>query len=256
MRVALIQTNLFWNDVAANSRHLLLLGRDAIARGADLIVLPEMCTTGFSFASGELAYQAEVGASELLKSIAGIRENIYVAGSSPEASDGNYSQPYNSLKVFSSAGLIGEYRKIHLFSYGGEHKFYRSGNQTLVTELGDWRVGWFICYDLRFPQSFAKLANRVDLFVVVANWPASRRLHWRTLLQARAIENQAYVVGVNRIGEGNGLVYSGDSLVVSPRGEILLDMGEADAVDVCDLDLAEIARYRAEFSCLTDRRDI
>ncbi len=253
MRVGLVQANLAWNDPTENVARSYELGDEAHEHGAELIVFPEVFTSGFSLERGSFAQRAGDAARSFLADFAATR-GVWVAGSAPDAPDGDYSKPYNCLMVYGPEGLVGEYRKIHLFSYGAEHERYRSGQETLTLQLGEFRVSWLVCYDLRFPAIAADLANTTDVYVVVANWPTPRRNHWRILLQARAVENQAYFIGVNRVGIGGGLQYSGDSLVVSPRAEILVDMGDQQGVAVADLQKSEVDDYRREFPCLRDRR--
>ena len=130
-------------------------------------------------------------------------------------------RPYNSFVLAGPDGTVHRYRKIHPFSFGGEEKYFRPGTDFVTVDVEGLRVSLFVCYDLRFADEFWQLAHDTDVFLVPANWPAKRRLAWTTLLQARAIENQAYVVGVNRVGDGNGIAYSGDSRIVDPLGELL-----------------------------------
>ena len=118
-------------------------------------------------------------------------------------------------------GTTHRYRKVHPFTFGGEEKSFRAGDELVTVEIDGLRISPFVCYDLRFADEFWQLAPTTDVYLVPANWPERRRLHWQVLLQARAIENQAYVVGVNRVGEGGGLSYVGDSRIVDPVGELL-----------------------------------
>jgi predicted GNAT family acetyltransferase len=143
---------------------------------------------------------------------------------------------------------------LHPFTFGGEDQHYAPGTETVVVDFGGLRCALFVCYDLRFADEFWELAPDVDAYFVVANWPASRREHWRTLLRARAIENQAYVVGVNRVGTGGGLEYSGDTAVIGPFGEELGDAGPDEAVLLADLDAHVVRETRAKYPFLPDRR--
>jgi predicted amidohydrolase len=163
--------------------------------------------------------------------------------------------PANTLVLASPGGDVYRYRKIHPFSYSGEHEHYRAGDTFVTVDVDGVRCSLFVCYDLRFADEFWAVAPSTDLYVVPANWPAKRRDHWRTLLRARAIENQAYVVGANRVGEGGGLEYVGDSAIIGPFGEELVDGADiGEAVLVAEVDTAHVAEVRARFPFLADRR--
>jgi predicted amidohydrolase len=151
-------------------------------------------------------------------------------------------------------GSARRYTKIHPFTYSGEHEHYEAGGEFLTVDIDGLRVSVFVCYDLRFADEFWGRAAATDAYVVVANWPDTRRAHWRTLLQARAIENQAYVVGVNRVGTAKRLDYVGDSLIVDPLGEILADAGAAEGVFSAEVDASTVARVRRDLPFLPDRR--
>ena len=151
-------------------------------------------------------------------------------------------------------GHVRRYTKLHPFSFAGEHEHYAAGEQVESWVVDGVRITPFICYDLRFPEVFRQTVDRTDLYVVIANWPERRRAHWQALLLARAIEDQAYVAGVNRVGDGGGLHYSGDSALISPWGERLVAAAEAEAVLVGTVDPAVVAAARAQFPVLRDRR--
>ncbi|RIL00833.1 MAG: carbon-nitrogen hydrolase, partial [Proteobacteria bacterium] len=159
----------------------------------------------------------------------------------------------NTLRIFGPAGHLGDYSKIHLFGYGGESESYTAGNSTLTLPLGEIGASFFICYDLRFPAYFSKAAPQTHLYVVVANWPKARLSHFLALARARAIENQAYVAAVNRVGNGGGLEYTGGSTVFTPKGEVLAELGDEEGVLKCDISPQEVEQYRREFPFLRDR---
>ena len=169
----------------------------------------------------------------------------------PEASG---PRPYNMCIVSSPSGIAARYAKIHPFSYAGEHEHYAAGDRVVTVEIEGVRVTPLVCYDLRFPEPFRVAAAETDLFAVVANWPEPRREHWRTLLKARAIENQAYVAGVNRVGDGGGAHYAGDSALVAPLGETLAEGDDRQRVLVADVEPEKAAKLRARFPALQDRR--
>ncbi|MFN2386239.1 MAG: nitrilase-related carbon-nitrogen hydrolase [Thermoanaerobaculia bacterium] len=250
MRVALIQMDMAWEDVAENHRRAARLLGEAKARGAELALLPEMFSTGFSMDSARIA-QPPGGASEKFLRETAARLGLRILASTPEAGE---PAPRNMALLVSPDGEVRRYAKIHPFSYAGEDRAYAGGDGILTARVGDLRVTPFICYDLRFPEPFRAAADDTDLFVVVANWPDARREHWRTLLRARAIENLAYVAGVNRVGEGNRLRYAGDSAVISPWGEVLVEGGEEEAVLLAEVDPEVVRSARERFPALRDRR--
>ena len=199
MRVAAIQHDVVWEDRDANFAHLDGLIGDAAQQRAQLVVLSEMFSTGFSMDTERVAEPFDGPSSEFLVAQA-TRRGLWVCGSAPEVQPGD-TLPSNTLLLAGPDGAITRYRKIHPFSYGGEHEKYAAGDEHVTVEVEGVRCTLFVCYDLRFADEFWATAHDTDCYVVVANWPAPRRDHWRTLLRARAIENQAFVVGVNRIVE-------------------------------------------------------
>ena len=250
MQIALVQFDIRWNDEAANHDQLTPLVKQAADGGAKLVVLPEMFNSGFSFLRGPDATRANKAGIEFLIELSS-RHSIAICGSLPEQHGDD--KPFNTLYVAEHGEIIGSYRKLHLFSFGGETEKYRRGNELLNLSIDTINFSFFICYDLRFPVPFELLAPKTDAFVVVANWPAPRAHHWRSLLMARAIEQQAYVVGVNRIGQGGDLNYAGDSLCINPRGEVLCDGGSSSGVFFADIDAQEVNSYRSGFTALKDR---
>jgi predicted amidohydrolase len=179
------------------------------------------------------------------------RLGLWILASVPERGE---PSPRNMAMLVAPDGTVVRYAKIHPFSYAGEHRVYTAGDRVVTAEIEGVRLTPLVCYDLRFPEPFRTAAAETDLFVVVANWPDQRREHWRTLLRARAIENQAYVVGVNRAGEGDGLRYAGDSAAVSPLGETLAEADDREQVLFADIDPEVVRKLRARFPALDDRR--
>lgn len=250
MRVALLQLDLAWEDVAENHRRAAKLLSQAKQGGATLAVLPEMFSTGFSMDAARIAQPAGGPSETFLREQA--RElGLWILASVPEQGE---PAPRNMAMLVSPEGAVVKYAKIHPFSFAGEDRVYTAGDRVVTAEVAGVRVTPLVCYDLRFPEPFRTAAEETDLFVVVANWPGERREHWRTLLRARAIENQAYVVGVNRAGEGNGLSYAGDSAAVAPLGETLVEAGPGEQVLFADVDPAVVKKLRARFPALSDRR--
>ncbi len=250
MRVALVQMDLAWEDVGRNHRRAARYLSAAKEGGASLAILPEMFSTGFSMDAARIA-QPPGGSSEMFLREEARRLGLWVLASVPEAGE---PAPRNMAMLVSPGGDVVRYAKIHPFSYAGEHLVYAAGERVVTAEVEGVRVTPFVCYDLRFPEPFRTAAADTDLFVVVANWPGERREHWRTLLRARAIENQAYVVGVNRAGNGNGLHYAGDSAAISPLGETLVEADDREQVVFGDVDPEVVKKLRARFPALADRR--
>jgi len=250
MRLALLQMDLAWEDVAANHRRARRLLEEAKAEGARLAILPEMFSTGFSMRPEKIA-QKPGGPSETFLRDAARELGLWIIASIPEAGE---PRPRNVALVVSPEGSVTRYAKIHPFSFGGEHLHYVGGERVVTVPIDGVRVTPFVCYDLRFPEPFRLAAAETDLFVVVANWPDQRRDHWKTLLRARAIENQAFVAAVNRVGDGDGLHYVGDSAAVSPLGETLAEGDDQERLLIADVDPERVAKLRARFPALEDRR--
>ena len=250
MRVALIQMDLAWEDVAENHRRARRRLTEARERGAALALLPEMFSTGFSMSAERIA-QPPGGPSEMFLRETARELGIWILASVPEASQ---PRPRNMALAVSPQGAVTRYAKIHPFTFGGEDRHYAAGDRIVTVQIEEVRVTPFVCYDLRFPEAFCAAAGDTDVFAVVANWPEPRREHWRTLLRARAIENLAYVLGVNRVGEGGKLRYAGDSVAVSPWGETLVEAGDAEVILICDVEPAAVRDARRRFPALDDRR--
>jgi predicted amidohydrolase len=250
VRVALAQMDLAWEDVLENHRRAARLLEQAAAGRARLALLPEMFSTGFSLDSRRIA-QPPGGPSESFLRDQAARLGLWILASVPESGE---PSPRNMALLVSPDGSVVRYAKIHPFSYAGEDRVYTAGDRVVTAEIDGVRVTPFVCYDLRFPEPFRTAAADTDLFAVVANWPDQRREHWRALLRARAIENQAYVVGVNRAGDGNGLHYAGDSAAIAPLGETIVEADEREQVLFCDVDPDVVMKLRTRFPALEDRR--
>lgn len=250
MRIALLQTDIAWEDVSENHRRAARLIAEAAAGGARLAILPEMFSTGFSMDSRGIA-QSPGGPSETFLRGEAQSRNLWVLASIPESGE---PSPRNMALLVSPQGTVVRYAKIHPFSLAGEHEHYAAGDRVVTADVEGLRVTPFVCYDLRFPEVFRVAAADTDFFAVVANWPDERREHWRTLLRARAIENLAYVAGVNRVGDGGRLHYAGDSAAISPLGETLAEGDDRERVLFFEADPAAVRKWRARFPALNDRR--
>ena len=252
MKLAAIQHDIVWEDAAATFRHLDPMIAGAAASGARLIVLTEMFSTGFTLAPDRVAEPMEGPSSAWLHEQS-TRHGVWMCASVPTI-DRAKARPVNRLFLFAPDGTMHHYDKIHPFSYGGEDEHYEAGKQFLTVDIEGLKTSFFICYDLRFGDEFWQLAPTTDCYVVPACWPEARRLPWQTLLQARAIENQAYVVGCNRVGEGGGLKYVGDSRIVDPLGELLATGSQGETILFADIEPATVADVRDRFRFLPDRR--
>ena len=253
MRVAGIQADILWEDPAANHARYAERIAHAAGAGADLVLLPEMFATGFSMAAERIAQDPDGPSTRFLLESAE-RHGIHVAGSIALRTP-DLPRPTNTLVIAGPDGLVDSYAKVHPFSYSGEDKHYSAGPGLVTTSIAGVRVTWFVCYDLRFADEFWQTAERTDLYVVVANWPRARRRHWSALLTARAIENQAYVAAVNRVGtDGNDLEYSGDSAIIDPLGYSLATAAQTETIVLADVDPAEVTRVRRRFPFMADRR--
>ena len=252
MRFAVVQHDIVWEDRTANFARLAPQVARAAGAGAEFVLLSETFSTGFSMTPG--IGEPEGGPSAQFLQAQAAEHGVWMAGSCPEvAPDGEL--PYNSLVLAGPDGTVHRYRKLHPFTHGGEHERFRAGEKPVTVEVGGLRVTPFVCYDLRFADVFWHAALDTDVYLVTANWPAARRLHWQTLLQARAIENQAYVVGCNRVGTaGDGTEHTGDSRIVSPMGELLATAAGVETVLVADVDPAEVTATRERLRFLADRR--
>lgn len=252
MKIAAIQSDIAWEDPEANFTRLRPWVAAAAAAGAKLVVLPEMFACGFSMTTAKIAEPPGGPSTRFLEHQAR-QHDVWICGSVPEVPHGE-AKPYNTLVLASPHGQVVRYRKIHPFSFAREHEHYGAGSDHITVDVDGLRCTLFVCYDLRFADEFWGRAEQTDAYVVVANWPERRRHHWTTLLQARAIENQAYVVGVNRVGHGNGLDYSGDSRIVDPWGEVLAAAAGGETMVLADVRPEVVRDARERFPVLKDRR--
>jgi predicted amidohydrolase len=251
MKVAAIQHDIEWEDGAATRKRLTPLIAQAATAGARIIALTEMYATGFSMHPERIA-EDEGGPNEQFLIDQAREHNAWLVGSIAQHSVSG--KPRNVAVLAAPDGTVHRYAKIHPFSYAGEHERYDAGTEFLTVDVEGLRVSLFVCYDLRFADEFWALGPGTDLYVVVANWPAPRREHWRTLLRARAIENQAFVVGVNRVGTGDGLTYVGDSVILDPLGEPVATADDTECVITGEIDPDRVRAVREKFPFLADRR--
>jgi len=257
LRIALIQTDLYWEDIPAN---LEMLGKKigSISDEVDLIVLPEMFSTGFSMSPDRVAEAMDGTAVQWLRNTAALRNCVITGSLALYDVHNGVKKYYNRLVWMKPDGQYETYDKRHLFSMSGEQKVYTAGNRRLIQTIAGWKICPLICYDLRFPVWSGNAINEnreteYDVLLYLANWPEKRALAWKSLLQARAIENQSYVVGVNRIGkESENIYYSGDSSVVGPLGAMLYHKEHEADVAVIHLNYEEMVKSRRQFPFLKD----
>ncbi|TBH72810.1 amidohydrolase [Aquirufa antheringensis] len=247
LRVSLVQTDLVWEDPAANCAQLEEKLAD-LAGKTDVVVLPEMFATGFSMSPSG----AEIGRGPVLQwmQVQASRLGALMIGSLKVKQQNSF---LNRLYAVHPDGSFVSYDKRHLFRMGAENEFYQAGDKQVIVSYKGWNLAVFICYDLRFPVWSRNVGMAYDAAIYVANWPAPRANAWRTLLQARAIENLAYVVGVNRVGtDANNLSYAGDSLLVDFKGGLHLDLQAKDQILTSELSAVDLADFRAKFPAHLD----
>ena len=246
--VTLIQTELFWEDIPAN---LAAFDEkiDGIGDETDLIILPEMFTTGFSMKAAEMAERMDGSAVNWIRGKSEAKQSD-IMGSVIIEENGKY---YNRVLWAKPDGSLLTYDKKHLFRMIGEHKVFTAGEKHLTVELKGWKFRPFICYDMRFPIWTRNIDNQYDVAVYIANWPEKRSSHWKLLMPARAVENQCYVIGVNRVGEdGNGFPHSGDSSVIDPMGNVLFHQAYTPCIHTERLTRERVETYRKTFAAWMD----
>jgi len=255
MRIACGQFDIAWEDKPANYRRVAALARGARLEHGTLLLLPEMFATGFSMNVAATAEPLEGPTAQFLSELAK-EHRLHVVGGAVIA-DAATGRPRNEALAFDPDGkLSAHYAKVYPFSPSRENEYHAAGERVVPFEWSGSRVSAAVCYDLRFPELFRRsAADGAEVLPVIANWPVAREAHWTTLLRARAIENQAYVAGCNRVGrDGNGLVYSGRSQVIDFRGDVLADAGGEETVIAANVDPPALRDYRRSLPFLADMR--
>lgn len=241
----IIQTDILWEQKARNLQ-MLEEKINSVQQKTEVVILPEMFSTGFSMKPEQLAEEMNGETIAWMKQISSSKK-IILTGSIIITENGNY---YNRLIWMLPNGQFGFYDKKHLFAFGGEDKQYTSGNKRLIASVKGWKINLQVCYDLRFPVWSRQSHNKddsleYDVLIYVANWPEKRNLAWKTLLQARAIENQSFCIGVNRVGsDGNDVYYSGDSMVINAAGEILYYKAHDEDIFTITMQKDELQKVR------------
>ncbi|MGA7721335.1 MAG: nitrilase-related carbon-nitrogen hydrolase [Ignavibacteriaceae bacterium] len=249
MKIGLIQYNPLWEDKDKNREKLYTLFFNK-RRSEKVLIFPEMTLTGFTMKASLFAESLEGQSFNYFAGIA-LNNDAHVLAGIIEAGEGTF---FNSLIHINPLGKLEKvYRKIHPFSLSSEHKNYSRGTEIAVTNIEGWNAGLSICYDLRFPELYRQYGKkRVELIVVIANWPVARIEHWRTLLKARAIENQCYVAGVNRVGNDIKLSYNGFSSIYDPMGNEIISQEDNEAILSADISKSNVQEYRSKLPFLDD----
>ena len=252
MKLAAAQMDIAWHDRSANhdkARHMATRAKDA---GAELLVLPEMFSTGFSMDTAITPESLDGITPTFLRALARDLDLAVVGGFVLERAD---SGPQNvSLAVDRNGKDLGLYAKIHQIGLLGEDKSYEPGDLPVPYTLGELNAACFVCYDLRFPELFRLVVDQCELIMIIASWPAVRQSHWDLFLQARAVESQCFLVGVNRVGEGGDLNFVGGSAIIDPLGKILAHGGDKETLILADIDPAKVAEVRSAMPFLKDRK--
>ncbi|UTN04937.1 amidohydrolase [Flavobacterium bizetiae] len=248
MKIAIIQSDLYWEDASRNRKNFESK-INQIDSEVNLVVLPEMFSTGFTMNAVEVAETMQGETISWLKSLAK-QKNFAITGSLIIVENEKY---YNRMLFVFPSGEIQHYDKRHLFSLAGEDKFYTNGNKKVIVEYLDWKICLQVCYDLRFPV-FARNVENYDLLLYVANWPKVRTNAWDSLLKARAIENLSYVLGVNRVGlDANNYEHIGHSQAIDFLGNFILEPQESEAVFIVELDKNIMLETREKLDFLSDK---
>ncbi|MCM1157984.1 MAG: carbon-nitrogen family hydrolase [Bacteroidales bacterium] len=251
MKVGLTQMDIVWEDKEKNMARARKLMEQAAGQGVELLVFPEMTLTGFTM-NTKLAGE-EMLFSPTLRFFKETSRQYHMAMAFGFVEDFG-EEYYNKLMIVSEGRILYDYDKIHPFNYSEEGKHYIGGHEVKTAMLKDVSVSGFVCYDLRFPEIFQAVSAQSDMILVIANWPKERVLHWETLLRARAIENQCYLIGVNRIGKGNGLEYAESSMAFDPMGERLTKAHSKAELMIVDIHPEKVAEARRRFPFKEDRQ--
>jgi len=248
MNIGIVQFDIDWENKKKNQEMVHeLVDTSESGSNIDWIIFPEMTLTGFSM---------NTRITELAKGDGHIFGDIAKQYQAYVTYGGVLNGKNCSITLDKNGDVINEYSKLHLFSYAGEDQHYTPGKKQTSFSISGMRITPMICYDLRFAYLYWDKALETDVYVVIASWPASRILHWRTLLQARAIENQAYVIGVNRIGSDPKNSYCGNSLVIDPMGNIVLDCDDREGLFIANIDRDLVTETRSKFPFQKDRKKI
>lgn len=251
MIIALAQIDLAWEDFNTNINRVETFTKEASSKNVELILFPEMCLSGFTNNISSLE-KSEDEIIEIIKNIA-VNNKINIGLGFAIKVDKKGQNKYAIISKFGD--VLANYTKIHPFTFGGEDKIYSKGDHIDICKINEFKIAPFICYDLRFPEIFQIASKEAQIITVGANWPKSREEHLIALLKARAIENQCYVLGINRVGIGNGLEYGGASIFVSPNGKIINDISSDEGIIIENIELKKINEVKKQFDIKKDRRE-
>lgn len=254
MKIGLVQSDIEWESKKANFRKAEEFVEMASNEQCDLVVFPEMFSTGFSMNIAAIAEDDDGETASVLSKMAKLYDINLIAGYAAKRAD--EAKGRNIAVVYNRRGeLIARYVKMHPFSFAKEDQYYTAGDSIVTFDIEGMSSSIFICYDLRFPEVFRSVAPKVQAIFVIANWPSTRIEHWKTLLRARSIENQCLVIGVNRTGkDAHGITYAGASRIFSPSGNEICSGNETDIFLVCEIDPNEVVETRVKFPFLKDMR--
>ncbi|MEP7270873.1 MAG: carbon-nitrogen family hydrolase [Acidobacteriota bacterium] len=253
MKVYCVQLDIAWEQNALNHARVFSLLEACEPEPGSLVVLPEMFASGFSMNVAKIS-DSEMGETQSFLAASATAFNVFIVGGVVETTTNG--RGLNQALVYDPQGReVARYTKMQPFSLGGESDHYDAGESVVTFKWGGFSVAPFVCYDLRFPEHFrAAVHAGATMYTVIANWPERRSAHWVSLLQARAIENQAYVIGVNRCGRDPFLEYSGGSMVIEPSGAILIEAGDIECVVSAEIDLESLTAYRSQLPFLADAK--
>jgi len=252
LKVTIFQAYLFWENIDKNLQNIGLRLSGGVREKTDLIVLPEMFNTGFTMRAEDLAEDMDGKTMQWVRKTAKDYDCV-VTGSLIIKEEGKY---YNRMVWVKPDGDCQHYDKHHLFGLGEEDKHFSPGNEPAIVELKGWKIRLAICYDLRFPVWLRNKDAAYDILLLVASWPDKRSSHWRTLIHARAIENQSYVIGVNRVGhDGNQIYHSGHSMCIDPLGNTVYYKPEDEDLYTFSINYTELEKARRQFPFLKDSDD-
>lgn len=260
MRIGLAQMDILWENIMENKKKTEDFFQSARENQVDILVFPEMTLTGFSM-NVEKTTETREEQIHIFQDLTEKYEVAAVFGYPKEISPKEREEhpdwkSYHNMLAFMDKGkILLNYAKIHPFTYGQEGEYFQGGEKILQLKWNGINVGAFICYDLRFPEIFQISSGSSEVIFVIANWPENRIAHWDCLLQARAIENQCYIVGVNRTGKGGGLIYNGHSAIYDPTGKRLTTFTEQEALLIGDIDSDLVQNVRTHFPVKKDRRE-
>ncbi len=249
LKIGLGQLDMVWENKEENRIKVRTMVQDAYHQGVELLVFPEMTLTGFSMAV-EKTWEEDDSTIRFFADLS--KEFAMCIGFGYVKRAGNRGK--NQFCIVKDGNVLTEYTKIHPFSYANEHLYFEEGNEIKSFTLKNFHIGMFICYDLRFPEVFQVSAKKNEVILLIADWPKARVEHFRALLKARAIENQCYMVAVNRVGYEKEVYYEGSSGIYSPRGELLTKEEDRECLIVKEIDFVDIIEYRESFPQMKDKR--